>query len=99
MELGKLKQSFPNIHIVGFTASATATVLDDIASILKLEDPVLFRNSINRPTLYYEVRRKKPTGKQTVFKQVANQIKGILQEYKFTRESGIVYCPKKYELH
>ena len=57
--LGILKRQFPFVPLLGLTATATATVLEDIKQILCLKECLLFRASYNRANLVYEVRLKK----------------------------------------
>jgi len=57
--LGILKRQFPFVPLLGLTATATATVVEDVKQILSLKDCLLFRASYNRANLVYEVRLKK----------------------------------------
>ena len=51
------KSLFPNIPILGLTATATDIVVEDIKKMLSLNsDCLAFRDSYNRPNLYYDVR-------------------------------------------
>lgn len=53
--LGILKRQFPNVPIIGLTATATSDVLKDCQKILCVPDPVILRAAFNRPNLHYEV--------------------------------------------
>lgn len=54
--LGILKRQFPNVPLLGLTATASEKVLDDVKDILSLDEAcTVFRSSFNRPNLYYEV--------------------------------------------
>jgi len=54
-----LKQMFPNVPILGLTATATQKVRDDVIDRLKIRDKVvIFQSSFNRPNLFYEIRNK-----------------------------------------
>jgi tRNA-dihydrouridine synthase len=55
-KLGVLKQSFPKVPLIALTATATSRVADDLLTILRIEGCETFRNSVNRPNLFYEVR-------------------------------------------
>lgn len=54
--LGILKRQFPDVSILGLTATATTKVVDDVKKILGLQAGcVMFKASFNRPNLFYEV--------------------------------------------
>ena len=54
--LGILKRQFPNAPLLGLTATASEKVLADVKDILNLTySCVVFRDSFNRPNLFYEV--------------------------------------------
>ncbi|XP_056338614.1 ATP-dependent DNA helicase Q1 isoform X3 [Oenanthe melanoleuca] len=53
--LGILKRQFPNIPLIGLTATATNHVLKDAQKILHVQKCITFTASFNRPNLYYEV--------------------------------------------
>ena len=84
--LGVMKRLFPNVSILGLTATATSNVIDDIKKILDLKNFVLFKASFNRPNLFYEVRDK-PGNHDECMNSIAELIK-----QKFHNQSGIVYC-------
>lgn len=54
--LGILKQRFPRIPVLALTATATASVKEDVVQALGLVDCIIFRQSFNRPNLRYELR-------------------------------------------
>ncbi len=54
-ELKTLKDLRPDVPILALTASATPTVLDDIAKNLKLNKPQRLVHGFYRPNLYYQV--------------------------------------------
>jgi ATP-dependent DNA helicase Q1 len=93
--LGILKRQFPSVPLMGLTATATSTVLDDIKTILdikcesniryiyiSLACPIL-KTSFNRTNLHYEVRRKS----ENIVSEIANILKTD-----FDGQSGIIYC-------
>ncbi|KAI7730557.1 hypothetical protein M8C21_006305, partial [Ambrosia artemisiifolia] len=49
--LGILKQKFPKIPVLALTATATASVKEDVVQALGLVDCIIFRQSFNRPNL------------------------------------------------
>lgn len=67
--------------IIALTATATPKVQEDIRKNLGMENANVFKDSFNRPNLYYEVRPK------------VNVIKEIIKYVKSQPEkSGIIYC-------
>lgn len=53
--LGILKRQFPDVPLLGLTATATSSVLKDCEKILCVKQPVTLTASFNRTNLYYEV--------------------------------------------
>jgi len=78
-ELGRLKTEF-NCPVVAFTATATPKVRQDIATQLKLENPVVTIGNFDRPNLKLEIRSK--TGIQAIVDYVVGH----------PDDSGIVYA-------
>ncbi|EJL71860.1 DNA helicase RecQ [Chryseobacterium populi] len=70
-----------NVPVIALTATATPKVQDDIQKTLGMANALVFKESFNRPNLYYEVRPKVNVDKEIV--KFINQHKG---------KSGIVYC-------
>ncbi|CAI9725297.1 ATP-dependent DNA helicase Q1-like [Octopus vulgaris] len=89
--LGIMKRQFPEVPILGLTATATVKVLNDVKKILCLNECILFRASFNRPNLFYEIRSKSSNAKE-VLKEISED---ILK--KFRGLSGIVYCFSRRE--
>ena len=67
--------------IMALTATATPKVQQDIQKNLGMLNAKLFKASLNRPNLYYEIRAKQNIGKQIIHYIKANSGK-----------SGIIYC-------
>ena len=84
--LGIMKRQFPKCSILGLTATATQSVIDDIKKILNLQNYVLFKASFNRPNIYYEVKQK-PSNHEECMDEIAKLIRN-----RFSNQSGIVYC-------
>ncbi|XP_050409587.1 ATP-dependent DNA helicase Q1 [Patella vulgata] len=84
--LGIMKRQFPEVPILGLTATATVNVLEDVKKILNIPKCQLFRASFNRPNLYYQVRPKPATQVEAL-----DEIQKIIQS-RFNGQSGIVYC-------
>jgi ATP-dependent DNA helicase RecQ len=84
--LTTLKETFPDVPVAAFTATATETVAKDIETKLKLYQPHKIRASFDRANLFYEVRAKRDWETQLVqfIKERAGQ-SGII--YRTTRKS------------
>ena len=71
-----------NIPIIALTATATPKVQEDIVKNLGIPDARLYKESFNRPNLYYEVRPKTSDVDADIIRFVK----------KNAGKSGIVYC-------
>lgn len=49
--LGILKRKFPHTPVLALTATATASVKEDVVQVLGLANCIVFRQSFNRPNL------------------------------------------------
>ncbi|KAF8084229.1 hypothetical protein N665_0728s0016 [Sinapis alba] len=81
--LGVLKKKFPKIPMLALTATATASVKEDVVQALGLFNTVVFRQSFNRPNLWYSVVPK--TNK------CLEDIDQFIKKNHFD-ECGIIYC-------
>ncbi|KAL5856966.1 hypothetical protein ACOSQ3_004424 [Xanthoceras sorbifolium] len=81
--LGILKQKFPNTPVLALTATATASVKEDVVQALGLVNCIIFRQSFNRPNLWYSVIPKT--------KKSLDDIDKFIKENHFD-ECGIIYC-------
>lgn len=89
LTLSILREEFPDIPILALTATATSNTLKDCIQSLKMNnDTLLFVQSINRPNLFYEVRKKE--AKVDDIKTITN-----LLMTRFFNKSGIIYCQTK----
>ena len=70
-----------DVPVIALTATATPKVQDDIQKTLGMTNALVFKESFNRPNLYYEIRPKVNVDKEIV--RFINNNKG---------KSGIVYC-------
>lgn len=70
-----------DVPVIALTATATPKVQEDIQKTLGMNNAKVFKESFNRPNLFYEVRPKVNIDKEIV--KFINQRKG---------KSGIVYC-------
>lgn len=90
LQLGRLKELFPNTPMMACTATATSKVQADIVSVLRMEAPRKFTASFNRPNISYEVRYKDLVG--NVFEDIVKLVKSFIEN---GQPSGIVYCHKR----
>ncbi|CAD7699899.1 unnamed protein product [Ostreobium quekettii] len=86
-KLGILKRQFPDVPIIALTATATQRVCRDVTEILSIDCCEVFKNSVNRPNLFYKVCPK-PHNDAHVVKEIAEWVQ---QNYP-AGSSGIVYC-------
>ncbi len=83
-EYRNLKQiidQIADVPVIALTATATPKVQDDIQKTLGMSGAEVFKESFNRPNLFYEVRPKVNVDREIV--KFIHQHKG---------KSGIVYC-------
>ncbi|KAJ6611796.1 P-loop containing nucleoside triphosphate hydrolase protein [Mycena sp. CBHHK59/15] len=80
--LHTLRDDFPDVPIMALTATADPKTVDDILGRLKLKDPLVFRQSFNRPNLNYVVTSKK----QKPVDEMVNFIKNS-----HPNETGVIY--------
>ncbi|OAY39796.1 ATP-dependent DNA helicase Q-like 4A isoform X1 [Manihot esculenta] len=82
-ELGILKKKFGKTPVLALTATATASVKEDVVQALGLVDCIVFRQSFNRPNLWYSVIPKT--------KKCLDDIDQFIKGNHFD-ECGIIYC-------
>lgn len=75
-------ENIDNVPVIGLTATATPKVQDDILKNLGIHNANVFKDSFNRPNLFYEVRPKT--------KNIEKDIIQFVRLYK--GKSGIIYC-------
>ncbi len=80
-QMQRVRDRYPDIPIMGLTATATERVRQDIIQQLTLRNPYIHVASFNRPNLYYEVRHK-----------TKHSFAEVLQIIQKKGGSGIVYC-------
>lgn len=78
--LGQIKSRFPNIPVIGLTATADTATQADILTQLNLNDPLVYKGSFDRPNIRYRVMNK-----YKAFDQVVDYVKQ-------QDGSGIIYC-------
>lgn len=91
LKLSILKETYPDIPILGLTATATNQVKADIKRLLKLPNLLYFQSSFNRPNLFYEVR----TLKKNKWEEDIAEICKTQTLANSSPSSGIIYCLRK----
>jgi ATP-dependent DNA helicase RecQ len=84
--LAELRELFPDVPCQAFTATATPRVREDIATQLRLRDPVLLVGTFDRPELTYRVLPR-----HDLVEQVAAAIR------RHPDAAAIVYCISRKE--
>jgi len=80
------KEKYPNVPLMALTATANEKVRMDIVHHLKMNNPVLLKQSFNRSNLYYEIKLKDSTHLEWVKDYVLGKQRG---------KTGIIYCNTK----
>ncbi|DBB09457.1 TPA: hypothetical protein ACH3X3_15274 [Trebouxia sp. C0006] len=92
--LSVFKRKYPSVPLMALTATATPRVQHDVVQQLCLRECVVFRSSMNRSNLRYEVRKKKAK-----FADGMEDIAGLINESFVDAlgrvQCGIVYCLSK----
>jgi hypothetical protein len=83
MALDSLREDYPEVPIMALTATAKRNVVDDIVHRLKMQDPVILKESFNRSNLHYDVRPKP----KNVLEEIAAFIKS-----RYPNKCGIIYA-------
>ncbi len=81
VQLGLLKQRFPDVPTIALTATADAVTRSDIVTQLNLQNPVEFVAGFDRPNIRYTVADKT---------KAAAQLAAFIRER--SDDCGIVYC-------
>ena len=79
-KIAMLKQFFPQTNMIALTATATPAVQQDIIQQFQLSEPVIFRQTVARPNLFYHINFSE---------NKATAISKWLQEH---QGSGILYA-------
>jgi len=80
-QLAALRERYPRVPVLAFTATATPRVRVDIVRQLALRDPAVHIASFNRPNLFYSVRPKN----RATYEELVNRARS-------SPGAGIVYC-------
>ncbi|TKR60452.1 hypothetical protein L596_027697 [Steinernema carpocapsae] len=89
--LNILQRQFKGCPIMGLTATATATVLEDVKNILSIPNAITFRTGFNRSNLRYEVKVK--PAKEAEF---LDELMRVLTT-RFKNQTGIIYTFSRKE--
>ncbi|KAJ7730995.1 P-loop containing nucleoside triphosphate hydrolase protein [Mycena maculata] len=81
LELGTLRDEFPDVPIMALTATASPETITDIVRRLKLRQPLQIKQSFNRQNLEYSVKTK----------HNQDELIGFIKEGHLN-QPGIVYC-------
>lgn len=81
LSISNVRRHFPNAVCLALTATATASVQQDIIKNLQLYNPTVFTASFNRKNIFLEVKPKK---------NAISQVIECIEKNK--DESGIIYC-------
>ena len=81
MEIGAVRNIFPDAAMLALTATATEQVRLDIVKNLKMKKPAVFVSSFNRSNIFLEVQARR---------NGFNQVVDFLEKHK--DDSGIIYC-------
>jgi bloom syndrome protein len=85
--IGNIRTKFPGVPFIALTATATENVKADCIHNLDMEGCEEYKQSFNRPNLYYEIRSKKGKGVNAEILKSMSEL--ILKTYK--NQTGIVY--------
>lgn len=81
LSISNVRKHFPNAVCLALTATATASVQQDIIKNLQLYRPTVFTASFDRKNIFLEVKPKK---------NALSQVIECIEKHK--DESGIIYC-------
>lgn len=87
-KLGVLKELFPAIPIVAFTATATRKVQEDIILSLHLKNPKVFRAKTKRDNLFIRVEKRVANGTKQILTYLKNHKNECGIIYTFTRKEA-----------
>jgi RecQ family ATP-dependent DNA helicase len=87
-ELGNLRARFPGLPFMALTATATENVRMDVQNQLHMRNCEMYKQSFNRPNLFYEIRTKSRGSVKEVASLITSRFNGM---------TGIVYCLSRKE--
>ncbi|MEK7448009.1 MAG: RecQ family ATP-dependent DNA helicase [Planctomycetota bacterium] len=80
-KLNLLKKNFPAVPLIALTSTAVPQVQTDIVNQLNMVNPKIYRGSLNRKNLFYQIRPKK--------KEMFQHLLGYIKNHH--NDSGIIY--------
>ncbi|MBU1121168.1 MAG: RecQ family ATP-dependent DNA helicase [Candidatus Omnitrophica bacterium] len=83
-KLNLLKTNFPGVPLIALTSTAIPQVQNDIVNQLNMAAPKIYRSSLDRKNLFYQIRPKKE-----MYQYLLSYIKNR------PKDSGIVYCQSR----
>ena len=83
-KLNLLKVNFPKVPLIALTSTAILQVQNDIVKQLNMSCPKIYRGSLNRKNLFYQIRPKKE-----MYPHLLQYIKN------HPKDSGIIYCQSR----
>lgn len=83
-KLNLLKENFPKVPLIALTSTAILQVQDDIVKQLNMTSPIIYKASLNRKNLFYQIRPKKE-----MYKHLLQYIEN------HSKDSGIIYCQSR----
>lgn len=85
--LGIMRNQFPETPILGLTATATPTVINNIQQILNINGCYVLKDSFFRANLHYKVKNVDDLKKEELISKIAKLVTG-----RFRGQSGLIYC-------
>lgn len=83
-KLNLLKRNFPNVPLIALTSTAILQVQNDIVNQLNMKTPKIYRASLDRRNLFYQIRLKKE-----MYRHLLSYLKNR------PKDSGIIYCQSR----
>lgn len=84
LQIGAFRELHPNVPLLALTASATASVQQDIIEKLHLKEPIVYAQSLSRANLSYSVFHQESKEKKLL--QVLQKVQGSAIVYASTRK-------------
>lgn len=83
--LNLLKANFPGVPLIALTSTAIPQVQNDIVNQLSMASAKIYRASLDRKNLFYQIRPEK----RQIYQYLLQYIKGR------PKDSGIIYCQSR----
>ncbi len=87
LECNILREYFPEVPIIALTASATRKVLKDIATLLEMPSPSIFKKTLSRPNIYFDVSYE--SDKRYALEKILNNFPGASIVYVRSRKATV----------